>query len=383
MIHLSQGILRAYIDNELSVEARGRAAQHLETCPRCQADLESLAGRMARIERRLGLLSTLPDEARLQAGSARARLETRIAEKENTRMFQKNLSRIPRLAWAALGVVLILGVAMLFPGVRAVADSFLGLFRVEQFTIVQFDAQNLDELGSSSHLEYLLSEDVQAEYIGQKQPVEDEAQASSLAGIPVRLPQGMETTPAMYVDQGARITFKVDLPRVNALAQEVGLQDLNLPQELDGSTVSMEIPRAVVSQYGDCQDSPETGPIFQDCPRLIQVASPTVTAPEELDVAAIGEAFLKVLGMSPQEAASFSSNVDWTTTLILPLPRQGTSYQDVFVDGVRGNLIKYRGFQDGRRMDLKMVIWVKDGVVYALSGVKDSTEIVNMANSLP
>jgi hypothetical protein len=118
---------------------------------------------------------------------------------------------------------------------------------------------------------------------------------------------------------------------------------------------------------------------LSQCTTLMQFPSPEISAPPGLDIAGIGETLLQVLGMSPEEAAQFSRNVDWTTTLIIPIPRFGTEYQDVFVDGVEGTLI----MQSLRsQFPEYLLIWVKDGIVYALTGPGDSVAALEIAESL-
>ena len=56
----------------------------------------------------------------------------------------------------------------------------------------------------------------------------------------------------------------------------------------------------------------------------------------------MGEIYLQVLGMTPEEAASYASSVDWTSTFVIPVPRYRAEYQEVQVDGVTGTLIRHR-----------------------------------------
>jgi hypothetical protein len=83
--------------------------------------------------------------------------------------------------------------------------------------------------------------------------------------------------------------------------------------------------------------------------------------------------------MTAEEAAQFSQTVDWTTTLVIPIPRYATEYQEVQVDGVEGTLI-----MQSQRSELPnyLLIWINDGVVYALTGPGDAQSAVDMANSL-
>ncbi len=101
--------------------------------------------------------------------------------------------------------------------------------------------------------------------------------------------------------------------------------------------------------------------------------------PPGLDIVRIGEAFLQVLGMSSEEAAQFSRNLDWTTTLIIPIPRYGASYEEVSVDGVTGTLIR-QSLEDHAPQYL--LIWIKDGIVYALTGPGTGSNAQNIVRTL-
>ncbi len=344
------------------------------------------------VREHLVVLEPLESEAPPPARKALSQFENRYKVKENSNMFDRIFNRKFRFAWVAIGVIAILAIAMLFPQVRAIGSSFLGLFRVEQFTILQVDPDLLEErLSSASNFEYLLTEDVEIEKIGEQQEVTDADQASSLAGIPVRLPTAVEGEMHLEVQPGMKATFKVDLPKVQALLNEIGYSDLELPSDLDGAVVTMELPEAVTASFGECGFSEEFIPVegvdpddrprvpIINCTTLLQVASPEISAPPGLDIAGIGEIFLQVLGMTPEEAGQFTRNVDWTTTLIIPIPRYGTEHQDVFVDGVDGTLI-----MQSQRSDFPqyMLIWIKDGVVYALNGPGEAAAALEIAESL-
>jgi hypothetical protein len=388
-MHLPDGKLRAYQDNQLGSDEMEGIEKHLSTCFSCQKRARDLSRRSDQVEQHLTAIAP-PERSSTQL--AYSRLQTRISEKENNTMFAKIFSRRFRLAWVAMGVIAILGIALAFPEVRAIADSFLGLFRVQQFSVVQVDPENLSEqLGSSSQFEYMLSNDVHVQETGELQEVATAAEASALVGIPVRLPEGMDGPPTLMVQPGADISFTIDLPLVKALLQELGQGDLDLPASLDGATVELNLPSAVGAGYGDCKldsqadleaspdpDSPSL-PALIDCITLVQMASPTISAPPELDITKIGEAYLRVLGMSPQEAAQFSSTVDWTTTLVLPVPRYGTNYEDVSVDGVKGTLIQQKY---DNRLGQYVLVWVKNDILYALTGQGDGDKALEIAATI-
>jgi hypothetical protein len=390
-MHLSDGEIRAYLDKEIANIDGERIKAHLDECSECQDRAEKLSIIGIQTSELLSALKPQEQEAAQPSSQALSFFERRYKAKENLTMYDKIFNRKYRFAWVAVGVIAILVVAMLFPQVRAVGSSFLGLFRVEQFTILQVDPDQLEEqLGSSSNFEYMLSEDVVIEEFGEMVAAADAAEASSLAGFPVRLPAAAHGEELLKVQPGAKISMKVDLPKVQALLDEIGATDQKLPSELDGAEVSMELPVAVVAGFGNCEVSPEMireagvdpdGPIpdLSECITLTQFPSPEISAPPGLDIAGIGEIFLQILGMTPEEAAQFSQNVDWTTTLVIPIPRYGTEHQDVFVDGVEGTLI-----MQSQRSEFPhyVLVWIKEGIVYGLTGPGTAESALEIAESL-
>jgi hypothetical protein len=390
-MHLSDQDFENYFSGDDNDPEVVRIANHLDECPECQERADRLFPSGAETSRLMSVLAPGENETAQPVHLAFAHFERQYLEKENTSMFDRINNSKYRFAWVALGVMLFLAVAMLFPQVRAIGSSFLGLFRVEQFTFLQVDPENIEQqLGSASNFEYLLAEDVQVEEFGEMQEVTSEEEASSLAGFEVRLPAAAAGDTQLVVQPGGRVSLVVDLPKVRALLDELGIAELKLPAELDGVEVSMELPVAVAAAFGTCEVSPEMvreagidpdGPIpdLSKCVTLTQFPSPEISAPPGLDIARIGQAFLQVLGLTPEEAAQFSQSVDWTTTLVIPIPRYGTEYQEVMVDGVAGTVIMQ---SERREFPHYLLIWIKDGIVYALTGPGDAQSAVELANSL-
>jgi hypothetical protein len=387
-MHLSDGEIRAYLDQEIAVES---VVSHLKDCSECQVRAERLGNLSTQTNRLLNSLEPNGEDLPISGRLAYSKFENQYNKKENIPLYERLFQSKYRYAWVAVGVIAILSVGMLFPQVRAIGSSFLGLFRVEQFTILQVDPDQIEsQLGSSSNFEYLLAEDVVVEEYGDAMDAVDAAEASRLAGFPVRLPAAAPGLGELKVQPGAKVSMIVDLPKIQALLDEIGTADLQLPAALDGAEVSMELPIAVGAAFGSCEvtgemirnaDIDPDGPLpdLSECITLTQFPSPEISAPPGLDIASIGEIFLQVLGMTPEEAAQFSQNVDWTTTLVIPIPRYGTEYQEVFVDGVEGTLI-----MQSQRSNLPhyLLVWIKDGVVYGLTGPGTAESALEIANSL-
>jgi hypothetical protein len=390
-MHYQDGEIREYFDGEGSQESRIRGETHLADCPACHQRAKRLGAAAGEVADKLAALAPRPHEGAVSPAIAQARLRTLVAEKEKYAMQNRWLVR-NRPALITAGLVLMLAVSLAFAPVRAIANSFLGLFRVQQLQIVEVNPGDLPEqLGSSYQLEYFMSNDVHIQQQGEDQTVGSAEDASALAGIPVRLPPGMNGEQHLVVTAPAQINFTVELALVQAVLDEIGRGDISLPEEIDGAEVTVHLPALVSASYGDCTagkpggypegydpDDP-TLTLTPNCTTLVQMPSPRVNAPEGLNLAQLGQAYLQLLGMAPQEAVQFSANIDWATTLVVPIPVYEASYREVEVDGVRGTLILGDQQDFGQQY---MLIWFKDGIVYVLTGPGGASTAVRLADSI-
>ncbi len=386
-MHLSDGEIRSHLDQELSGPDKEKAEGHLRNCTPCQEKVRELANLAQISSSRLDSLAAEPDQPRLPGQIAFAKFSKRYLTKEKDTMFHKVFTRAYRPAWIIAGILLIMAVVFSFPSARAIANSFLGLFRVEKLTVIQVDSGILPEqLGTSDTLQALFSENTHVEQIGEYRRDVTPEEASQLAGIPIRLPVGLKGEPHLEVQPGSKLTLRVDLALVNDLLRELGHEDIQLPPQLDGSEITVEIPPTVVASIGACGyiDTKATDPdriayTPYGCANLIQVASPTINAPAGMDLAQIGSALLQVAGMPPEDAEALSRQIDWATTLVLPIPRYEATVEQVTVDGVEGTFIR-----QAHTLEIPhyMLVWIKNGIIYALAGAGDKNKALSIADTL-
>ena len=384
--HLTDGDLRSALDGELD----GLGAQHLSACSHCQARKQQLEQEAQKTAQLLGFL-TSTDERVPSAQRAWNRLNQKIVTKKETSMFKK-LFGFPVIRFGT-AMILILALVLAFPGTRALAGELLNLFRIQQVAVVSVDFTGLEQLTGDGALgnqfTELISNSVNfTDEPGEPVEATDAIQASQLAGFSVRLPQSAAPS-QIYVMDGGSFSMTVDRTKAQALLDEAGRGDLVLPESVDGADISVTIPTSVSAAYGTCP-KPETDSSesedrerrYPDCVILAQIPSPSVNAPANLDINRLAQIGLEFTGMTPEEAAAFTSTVDWTSTLVVPIPSNSASYDQVTVDGVTGTLI-HRPSREGEPTTFAL-LWVKDGIIYAISGRgTNSDRAIEMANSMP
>jgi hypothetical protein len=191
----------------------------------------------------------------------------------------------------------------------------------------------------------------------------------------------------------------INRDRIETLLEAVGRSDIHIPESANGSLIAVHIPKTVISTYGDCpvrqrSATPSThsqaqtlaerkterleSPNNSTCTYLLQVPSPTVSVPPNLNMSEIAEAALELAGMTSADAHSFCQTIDWSSTLVVPIPHDTASYETVTVDGVNGTLIS-QTVPPGNRYSL---LWVKNGVIHSLTGHGSSSDALTLAASL-
>lgn len=399
-MHLDDEILRALIDQQLDASEKAREAgiqEHLNACADCRARLATLEARSRRLQAHLAALDPGPGESPRSAQSAFANLTARqnaLAEKENPGMLQSLFNRRWRPLWIGLSAIVLLAIVFSFPPVRAWADSVLAQFRVQSITVLPIDSTHLSELGTSSAMIQQVSQAVSDSMTVTQKPmppqvVPNAAEASKQTGFTVRLPQSRTDAPRITVEGGSAFEFTVNRARAQALLNDAGFTSPQLPASIDGAVVKVKIPVGITAAYGDCPKLDEgserinapgsPGRRFLNCVLLAEIPSPTVDTPPSIDVAQLAEIGLQFSGMTAEQAHAYSQTVDWTSTLVVPIPRNSASYKQVSVDGVTGYLIQ-RPVDDAPQY---MLVWVKGGIIYAIGGLGNGADAaLAMGNSL-
>jgi hypothetical protein len=294
-------------------------------------------------------------------------------------------------------IVVVLAIGFLsLPAGRSLAGQFLGSLRMQKVQAVNVDLSAFTDPNANPALHQMVAQMISDKVVvtvnEQDRPATDAAAAAQLAGFPVQVLSGRKDSPTLVVTGQHAMNLTVDRARLQAIFSEAGHADLAVPQSLEGAAVSVQIPRSVQMQYGTCPQpanatnalaSNLTGPSpsstqFSDCVRLRQGPGPTVNVPPGLEVEKLAEIGLEVAGMNSSQAHDFLQTVDWKSTLNMTVPRMLRSYQAVKLNGAQGTLLTMAG----RRGPGYTLIWARNGMVYSLVGFGDSSQAVELADSL-
>ncbi len=372
-----EGELRAFLDGELPAAEFAAVRSHLAGCPACKSSAARLQTNGAWAQERL---DAVRPEAAPPPAQAFARLQGQMEHQTSwkvrlTTMLGEN-NRRWRPALVALALIVVVAVTFLFEPLRVAAGDLLSVFRVQKFTAFSVgpdEMDRLEEIGEMLDQNFYLSEPIWLQE-PEAQAVTTLDEASAAVGFAIRtpafLPDGFAPAGVIQVSSRAAGQFQVDLEMARVLFETVGLDPALLPDSLGEKPLDFVMPAAATQTW---KYKGQTGLTY------LQVPSPEVSYPDDVDPQALAAAALQLLGMNAREARRLSESIDWTSTLVVPVPTDVASYSEVEVDGTNGLLLSSR--YDGRTARTALM-WQKDGIIHFLQGNVSIDTIVDIANSI-
>jgi hypothetical protein len=279
--------------------------------------------------------------------------------------------RTLRYAMIAAGVAIVV-LLFVLPSIRASAQAFLNLFRVVNFAAVPVNVERINELTKSGlDIPGLIGQ--QVEIVADPGPgrafvtPDDAAKAAGIqVKLPTVLPPGLVIVRTeMQGEHVAHVTG--DTHKLSDVLDALGITDLRPPAGLDGQVATVRVPPIVriVYAYGNQEVA------------FLQAKSPEVTLPASIDLPALGEIGLRIVGLDRGQAHTLAQAIDWRGTLVVPVPAGVSSFRQVEVHGSRGLLV-----ESTKRHDIRAVVWSERGSVYGITGPLKDQAMLQMAESV-
>jgi hypothetical protein len=287
--------------------------------------------------------------------------------------------RIAASAAAAGAVAALLAV----PSVRAAAASLLARFRMVHFVAVEVDPSRVAQLRSSEiDLPRLIGERVQVlQEPGPPKAAASLEEAAAVTGMRVRVPGWLppEVTLRATTYRGpGRVEIVADTARLQHLLDFLGIDDVRVPPALDGRTATIDVPAMVRLTYAN-----DRGAEVQ----FLQARAPEVLLPEGVEIEALAEIGLRILGFGAAEAKRFARVIDWRSTMLVPIPSGGARFKRVDINGNPGLLIARPAPATGSASpapparEVQLLIWSADGMVFGIRGNFRDESVLRMAYS--
>lgn len=398
-MHPAEGKLMAYLEGQLDAGRTGRLTRHLEGCARCREQLIRLDRQRQWLAGRLAMLEPGPEVKFPSLEETAGRFHERIhltSTQEEIPMFWQRQWKSHRVSWLSAAAVVVVVLALTFQPVRTLAFSFLELFRMNKVAVVEYDSHRMaDTIGRRSLQErfgVLFQEHFKMEQEPRQEVVAGLEDLSRRCGYPVRLPAlpaGWETR-LLHQSQACSV-ITLDRQLLQAIRDELEIMDLDLPDGAGQVSLRLMVPDAAFillgppplpalgGGAGGREQRPDRRAFSQVC-TLIQLPGPSVTSSYPVDIQRLGGIYLQMLGFTPEEVTSLNSQIDWATTMVMPIPYGFGQIKQVPVDGVTGILLAPSAESPFKTP--RFLLWVREGRVYGLSGFNGEEELLELANSM-
>ncbi|HEX6506320.1 MAG TPA: hypothetical protein VF221_01695 [Chloroflexota bacterium] len=368
MRHLGDGTLRRIVDEPLAIADSER--RHLTACSTCHDRYVDIAAQARDARMVLDLPSLEPDVPAALA-HMRSRLATSPPAGKPARLNALRLRRsvLRQPLAAALAAAALVGAVALTPA-GSLAQSFITVFQPKEVAAVPLTPLDVKSLAQLRHYG---TYHVPANVPNIQVPSATDAsrQSSMKVLVPSSVPAGIPTQVSYSVSPGGIATFTFSASKARAWAAKAGKTLPAMPARVDGSTLQVAFGSTVVATYGAC------GPSCSDIPPLVigQTVAPRVSS-TRAGLAELEDYVLGLPGVSPQLAAQIRSIGAPASTLPIPIPAGMAHTDSVTVQGVHGLAI---GDQTGVG---SLVVWEKDGIIYAVGGPQPESQVISIANSL-
>jgi hypothetical protein len=312
-----------------------------------------------------------------------ARLQARLGELDRQEVpVSPRRWPVVRIA-ASLAVVGAAAALLAVPSVRAAAASLLARFRLVHFVAVEVDEARVKQLRSSElDLPGLIGGNVQVlQDPGPPIAAGSPEEAGAATGFDVRVPGWLppEVTLRATTYRGpGRVQVVAETARLEQLLDFLGIHDVVVPPALDGKTATIHVPAIVRLRYANDRGAEA---------EFLQARSPEVLLPEGVDVGALAEIGLRILGFSAEEAKRFAQVIDWRSTMLVPIPSGNARFKRVDINGNPGLLIARTVPAAGNASpapparEVQMLIWSADGMVFGIRGNFRDESVLRMAYS--
>jgi hypothetical protein len=361
-------------------------AAHVESCTRCQARLKDLRGAADETTRTIQALGETSHA--IDAGMAYMTFRRAVRQGVENGSGGDDVGvlwnrRVTRLATTLVALVAVVALVAFSP-MRTLADDFLAQFRVQKFHAItvpmgmieplqaalttQMSDTDREQMKAELHalgtFETTFNMDVAS--LPSAMTVDEARAAYGPFAVPERMPAGFAGQPEVYVTEAGQAAYTLDVARARELVQRLGVPIYSLPDPSAYPTVtfSVDVPQAVVQKYtGEGGNTVVIG----------QMVSPSLNIPEGVDMDALREEILRFPGLPTDFVAELRAIDDWENTLVIPVPEGATS-RDVTVNGRAGLLIEA---DEGA-----VVLWEKNGLLYAVGGDIGGRQVLDIANAL-
>ncbi|NYE57843.1 anti-sigma factor family protein [Carboxydothermus ferrireducens] len=353
---LDEGILMAYVDDELNLGEMRKVEEHLEECVKCREKLNEIKATRKFTATKLSLLT---DGEKAKAPSLR-------------RKFWQN-AILPRVAAVAAAALILIGAP-------AIADELYTFFRAEKVEVVSVNAADLEKLSDifnkvgESKIEGLIEVKREVTLKPRDLALNDIKNIpASLNPVPENLPSTLEKYAQLnnlYQGEGFKLTVKVNVKEMNRQLKFLGAKKL-FPETLEGKEFNISVNPGYRANYNLTGGGNNGGFLSITRQAVPEIKTRARITPEE-----IAEVLLELPGIPGDLKSSLAGLAgDLNSALVIPVYK-GTSVEDVKIAGVTGKMLEQSGGS------YRVLVFLKGGILTVIESSLDKETLLEVARGL-
>lgn len=387
---LTDGEIRALIDDAAREPMRASWSAHVATCDHCRARYNLIAENAGAVAAMLNAIAPSVDAVDENAAlrTVRARREGRepVASPVKGEWLMSRFGGVGRRgAIAGVAAIALMVAVIAAVPFSSLAENMLTGFRVQQFSAITIPMdmfqQNAQASGSqglgsdqsgtaafvTSQLKDLgkLNTNLSKSSLKTASSVADaQAHLNGNMLVPSKLGSFDGVQPTVYLTDQGNVSYTLNVQKARELLSLGNIDPAPLPDPSTTPTVtlSLDVPPGAALDYQS------------NGKHLIvaQMESPTLTIPSSVDISMLRDEMLATGFLPPETVTQLRSITDWQHTLIVPVP-SGATTKNVTVQGNPGLLVKSdKG---------SVVMWQSGGVLHVVGSDSD-VDVMSVASSL-
>ncbi len=368
--------IQAYLDGELLREERKDIALHLENCPECQSELQSMKrlDEWVKIALEESLALPIAQDGGPDVQNAWERFQNRLeiknretenltpdlTEKRNIMDWKGRWENMKnnQKKWIAGGVAAAVFAGSLFvPQVRAVASDMLSMLRIDKIQTVKLTPQDLEQISGS--LSGLKNGEIDMKDLGHMS-IDGRHESQSFATIAdaakagVKFPELTGFQPTLLGQESAfTATMELNVDKLEALSKQLG-SEVDLDSKLNNQPFSIVFSPSTYAGYQSTTDS------------NVQLSygstlSPQINVPEGVDMNQVRAAMLSAPFLPEDVRGQLAGIQDWQSTLPIPYVEGKDHMENVKINGASGVFVAQDGGQTA------VLVWQDNGSMHMLS----------------
>lgn len=372
MICPGEGMIQAYIDDELNTEEKNEVKRHIKECKDCSRLYDELASTNAFACESIRLYKKefVDDRVEIIRPFKYESSSRTSFIMKGVGSFMNRYKKVAVMTCIALVAVMCITVQP----IRAAVSDFLSIFRVENVKGITVSLDDIKQIqgqikSHSSEIDMKKMGKIKIEG-GQKQWISYD-KAVDIEDFRVIFPDEVKDKNfGISTIEPETMQFTLNIANVNDALKSLGAKKL-LPDSLDGKTFKVSIPRQVNLQYN------ADGRYFN----IIETKVPEISTEDNINADDIYNCLVELPVIPDDLQKQLKSIKDWKNTMYVPVVE--SKMQEIDINGCKGYVGDLQGLSTGNSSALRnAVIWYKDGVFYGVESNTSRDDLIKFAESM-